>query len=91
MIPILLFVMGAVTWLIGGNLLVAFHYRRLGQSIWTGLKPFRFPFFRFNVTEWLVLATLMVMSLGLIGLALTIDPTVPSSLFLPRRPNGPSG
>jgi hypothetical protein len=34
----------AGTWLIGGNILVARHYKRLGKSPWSGFKPFAFPF-----------------------------------------------
>lgn len=55
---ITLAVLFAATWLIGGNLLVAKHYRRMGKSPWSGFVPFAFPFKDFNTKEWLTLALL---------------------------------
>jgi hypothetical protein len=34
--------LAVAVWFIGGNILVAFHCRRLGQPMWTGLNPFKF-------------------------------------------------
>ena len=62
--------LGMAIWLIGGNLLVAWHYRRMGKSAWSGLKPFAFPFKDFNSREWMVLAVLATTSLALFGFAL---------------------
>ena len=62
--------LGMAIWLIGGNLVVAWHYRRAGKSAWSGLKPFAFPFKDFNSREWMVLAVLAVTSLVLFGFAL---------------------
>ena len=62
--------LGMVVWLIGGNLLVAWHYRRMGKSAWSGLKPFAFPFKDFNSREWIVLVALAATSLVLFGFAL---------------------
>lgn len=75
-----LFCLGGLTWLIGGNLLVILHHRRLGQSVWAWLRPFSFPFATFNMTERLMLIALMVVSLGLIALGCNIDPAAPRSL-----------
>jgi hypothetical protein len=44
----------ATTWLVGGNVLVAFHCRRVGKPWWAGLKPFAFPIKNFNAREWLI-------------------------------------
>ncbi len=52
------------TWLIGSNVLIAFHYRRLGKPWWLGLKPLAFPFKDFNAREWLLLLGLAVVALG---------------------------
>lgn len=73
---LLLFV---ATWLIGGNLIVARHYRRIGESPWSGFKPsqirnasIRNPWKRFNTAEWLMLAGIAVIALtfGFIGMVL---------------------
>lgn len=53
----------AIIWLIGGNLLIAFHYRRVGKPMDTGLKPFQFPFANFNLREWLTLFLLLAAAL----------------------------
>ena len=52
---------GAV-WLIGGNLLVMSHYRRIGKSQWSGFQLFAFPFAKFNLKEWCILALLVLVS-----------------------------
>ncbi len=56
-------VLFAATWLIGANVVVALHYKRMGKSIWSGFKPFAFPFRDFNRTEWGLLAVLAVIAL----------------------------
>ena len=53
----------AATWLIGANIVVAFHYRRLGKPWWYGFRPFVFPFKEFNAKEWSMLAALAVLAL----------------------------
>ena len=45
---LVLIMLGAGVWLIGGNVFVTCHYRRLGKPAWSGLKPFAFPFKDFN-------------------------------------------
>ena len=62
--------LGMAVWLIGGNVLVAWHYRRAGKSAWSGLKPFGFPFKDFNSLEWAILAALATTSLVLFGFTL---------------------
>jgi hypothetical protein len=53
----------AATWLIGGNILIVFHHRRLGKPWWSGFRPFAFPFKNFNGSEWLALMALGALSL----------------------------
>ena len=65
--------LASVTWLIGGNILVALHYRRLGKSAWSGFRPFAFPFKDFNAKEWLVLTFLLVLSLTFVGIAISMN------------------
>jgi hypothetical protein len=63
-LQLLFFGLFIATWLIGINVLMALHYRRLGQPWWMGLKPLAFPFTKFNAREWLIL-----LGLALVGLA----------------------
>jgi hypothetical protein len=64
----------AATWLIGANVLVAQHYRRMGKSPWSGFQPFAFPFKDFNAKEWLTLFALAVLSLSFGAIALSLNP-----------------
>jgi hypothetical protein len=66
--------LAAVTWLGGGNILVAYHYKRVGKSAWSGFKPFAFPLRNFNAKEWLILAGLAVLALTFGGLAISLNP-----------------
>ncbi len=72
-ITLILFALGAGTWLVGGNILVALHYRRIGKSVWSGFKPFAFPFKDFNAKEWVWLGALTLMALSLMVLAVEIN------------------
>jgi len=65
---VVIFGFGFASWLIGANILVASHYRRVGKPWWSGFKPFAFPFNDFNAREWLVLLGLLVMSLSLFAI-----------------------
>jgi hypothetical protein len=56
---------GVLLWLIGGNVLVAYHYKRRGLPMESGFQPFAYPFKHFNLREWVILSVLMVASLGL--------------------------
>ena len=65
-----LFGLFVATWLIGGNILVAYHYKRVGKHWASGFKPFAFPFKDFNATEWSILGLLAVVSLLFLIMAL---------------------
>lgn len=65
--------LGFALWLIGGNILVASHYRRVGKPWWSGFKPFAFPFGDFNARELLLLLGLLVSSLSLIAIGSSFD------------------
>jgi hypothetical protein len=64
----------AATWLLGANILVARHYRRMGKSAWSGFKPFAFPWKDFNAKEWLTLLALAVVSLTFLAMAISLNP-----------------
>jgi hypothetical protein len=64
----------AATWLIGANVLVAQHYRRIGKSPWSGFQPFAFPFKDFNAKEWLTLFALALLSLSFGAIAILVNP-----------------
>ena len=68
---LLFFALFVVTWVIGGNVVVAFHYKRRGKHWASGFKPFAFPFKDFNAKEWLMMLGLAVLALtfGAIGLS----------------------
>jgi hypothetical protein len=66
--------LAAVTWLAGGNILCAFHYKRVGKSAWSVFKPFAFPFIHFNAKEWLILAGLAALSFTFMGIAISLNP-----------------
>jgi len=63
----------AATWLIGGNILVARHHRRMGKSASSGFKPFAFPWKDFNAREWLSLLVPAVISLTLGAIAISLN------------------
>ena len=73
-LQLLFLVLAAVTWLGGGNILVAYHYKRVGKPAWSGFKPFAFPFRRFNAKEWLILAGLAAITFTFAGLAMSLNP-----------------
>ena len=73
-LQLVFFALAAVTWLGGGNILVAYHYKRVGKSAWSGFKPFAFPFRNFDAKEWLILAALAVLALMFGGLAISLNP-----------------
>ena len=70
---IVLIATGMCLWLIGGNVLVAFHYRRRGLPAWSGLRPFDFPFGSFNKWEWLILIALAFSSLGIMAVGINLQ------------------
>jgi hypothetical protein len=69
-VTLIFLALGMGVWLIGGNLLVASHYRHIGKPAWSGLKPFAFPFKDFNRREWSMLAVLFIASMTLFGFAI---------------------
>ncbi len=62
----------AATWLIGGNIVIALHYRRLGKPWWHGFRPFAFPFKDFNTKEWTMLAVLAALALTFGAIAIEL-------------------
>jgi hypothetical protein len=64
----------AATWLIGGNIVVARHYRRMGKSAWSGFKPFASPWKDFNAREWLTLLALAIVSFTFGAIAISLNP-----------------
>jgi hypothetical protein len=64
----------AATWLIGGNIVVARHYRRMGKPAWSGMKPFAFPWKHFNAREWLALLALAIAALAFGTIAVSLNP-----------------
>ena len=58
---------GILLWLVGGNILAGYHYKRRGMPMESGFRPLAFPFKHFNAREWVLLATLAVGSLALAG------------------------
>jgi len=69
-VTLIFILLAAITWLGGGNLLVARHYRRMGKPPWSGFKPFAFPFKDFNAKEWSILFLLAVLTFVFFGLAM---------------------
>ncbi len=60
----LLFGIGIAIWLVGGQLLTARYYRRIGRT-W---RPLDVP--RFNGREWTILTVLAIVGLTFIALAI---------------------
>lgn len=73
-LQLLFLALAAVTWLGGANILVAYHYKRVGKPAWSGFKPFAFPFRHFNAKEWLILAGLAALVLTLGGFSISLNP-----------------
>jgi xanthine/uracil permease len=68
---LILTALGMAAWLIGGNIVVMMHYRRLGKSPWTGFTRPEFPFFKFNLKEWAMLALVAIIALSLMDFAMS--------------------
>jgi hypothetical protein len=66
-------VLCAGTWLIGGNIVVALHYKRRGKPWWSGLKPLAFPLMDFTKGEALALASTAVIAFLFLFLALAVS------------------
>jgi hypothetical protein len=63
---------GILLWLVGGNVLVGYHYKRRGMPVESGFRPFAFPFKDFNAREWALLAMLAAGSLTFAGAGATL-------------------
>ena len=61
------------TGLIGGNVVIAIHYKRMGQHWASGFKPFAFPFKNFNGTEWFNLLLVSIITMLLAAVASTFS------------------
>jgi hypothetical protein len=66
---VLLFV---VTWLVGGNLLVARHYRRRGIRHRRHLPYTSFPWRTFAAREWAMFAGVFILTITFLVLALFV-------------------
>jgi hypothetical protein len=67
---LILMALAMAVWLIGGNLLIMSHYKRIGESPWSGFRPFAFPWTKFNLKEWCILALLAIALFSLIFAAI---------------------
>jgi len=70
---IALIVLAFAVWLIGGNVLLAFHYRRRGLPMWSGFKPFAFPVAHFVWFEWISLVLLAVGALAFLAIGIGVQ------------------
>ena len=59
-------------WIVGGNVLMYRHTKRLGRSFWSILNPFKPQFRDFTGHEWASLAALAVVTLLLAALAMNL-------------------
>jgi xanthine/uracil permease len=75
-LTLILMALGMATWLIGGNVVVMMHYRRLGKSPWSGFRTFAFPFAKFNFKEWCMLVLLAIIALSIMGYAISNQPEI---------------
>ena len=68
---LILMALAGATWLIGGNVVVMMHYRRLGKPPRSGFRPFASPFSKFSFKEWCSLALVAMVALYLAYLGLS--------------------
>ena len=66
-----LFFAGGFVWLVGGNIIVARHYRRRGQPWSFGLRPWDFPFREFSWGETATVVVLAAVAVALFALGLS--------------------
>lgn len=69
---VLLSVAGCL-WIVGGNVLIYRHTKRMGRSFWSILNPFKPQFRDFSGYEWASLAALTGVTLLLALLAMNLD------------------
>jgi hypothetical protein len=60
-------------WLVGGNVLMYRHTKRMGRSFWSILNPFKPQFRDFTGYEWASIAALLVVTLLLAVLAMNLS------------------
>jgi hypothetical protein len=68
------FILAAVTWLIGANVLVALHYRRMGKRTGSAFTSFERGFFAFNRAEWTALIAVAALTFLFVAIAVTSSP-----------------
>ncbi|PKO78699.1 MAG: hypothetical protein CVU21_01775 [Betaproteobacteria bacterium HGW-Betaproteobacteria-15] len=73
-IQVLLLSAAGCLWLIGGNVLMYRHTKRMGRSYWTILNPFKPQFRDFTAREWASLVVLLAVNLLLAALAMNLVP-----------------
>lgn len=83
---LILMALAMAVWLIGGNLLIMSHYRRIGESQWSGFRPFAFPFAKFNLKEWCILALLAFGFFTLMAFAIPRQPLGTRIRLIPVHP-----
>ena len=66
------FILAGITWLVGGNVLVALHRRRIGKRMSAGTSWFDRSFFAFNRAEWLAFAAIATLALLFLGIGVTL-------------------
>lgn len=71
-LQVLLLSVAGCLWLIGGNLLMYRHTKRMGRSFWSILNPFKPQFRDFTRHEWASLAALAVITLLLAAFAMNL-------------------
>jgi hypothetical protein len=69
-VSLAILVFAAVIWIVGGNLLISYHFRRVGNK-----RPglFSFPFKNFNCFEWVALLVLLLTVFASFFIALSIN------------------
>jgi hypothetical protein len=73
-VQVLLLSAAGCLWLVGGNVLMYRHTKRMGRSFWSILNPFKPQFRDFTGYEWASLVALAVVTLLLAGLAMNLGP-----------------
>lgn len=73
-IQVLLLSAAGCLWLIGGNVLMYRHTKRMGRSYWSILNPFKPQFRDFTAREWASLVVLVAVTLLLAALAMSLVP-----------------
>lgn len=74
-LQVALLVAAGAVWIVGGNILLYFHNRRLGKSWWQALNPLEPLFKDFTRHEWAILGCLVVITMSLAASALLLHGT----------------